>query len=795
MPRALLRPLRWRRPPGRRSVPLVGDRGGGAFLADVFPDARQWVEAAFGADLDADPDTWSWTNLAFRGGDVQWNPGVAIRIGYPDEVSGIVPAELTCDLRNDQANGGDYTIGNALSARWPNIRENTPIRARLDIGNGATVRFFGYATSWKPKRGPGGEKFVQLLANGVSRRVRQGQGPAKSAIRRFFEYGTTQPVRYWALEDGSTATSAASAITGVPPMTASGGGVAGEGVKFGVAQGRTQPAYTGFEVNKVGTKSFVSLAEGGTLTADLPTNPSATRYSVQFIGFTWAYTGSPGADVVMARWLTPGGSFVRYDVRVRSFDGAVEIVGFDSSGAETMLCDSDISFVDEFEYVFTIQKSGGNIITTLDISRMAAGINGLVNSFLQDTRAGTFAVPTRIMLNPNGVTVTRSAIAGSENQLNDMRFAHLLVWHSAPRYLTDTFTSDGGVVYSAWNGHLGESVADRLARLGSEQGVAMDIVGDTDIPMGFQDVGAFTDLIAQCPAVDQGVLVDGLGPGYTYFARTATYSNPAALTLSADDLPGEVEGRHDDRYRVNDYTASDPSGTSARFTQPDGELGTDTVGIYDDSGDHRAYYAADLYQISAWRVAQGTVPGVRWPSLAFQLAKAATSVKAQQWLEARPLSRIDVEGIDTGSNPDRALVLRGWTEKWNSKTWTIGANVTPYDAFGVTVLAEDSGDDDPFLGWLDTDGSSTQAGIDAGATSVVVVTPSGPVWTNATTPSPTYADDLAGLYINLDGLRVGVTAITGATSPQTFTLVGADVLRAVPAGAPVSAWDPVVIGL
>lgn len=792
MPRAFLRPLRWRRAVARRSVPAAVGRPPGNFLTDTFPTALQWIEAAFGADLTADPDTWSWTDITAY---VQWNPGVDITIGYPDEAINLVSAKFTAVLRNDQANGGEFTLGNALSPRWPNVRENTPIRARLDLGNGPSTRFYGYATSWKPKRGPGGAKFVTLQANGISRRVRQGQGAAKSAAQRMYDAFVRNDSRradlvgYWTLEDGTSATSAASGLRGGTPMGLSGGSAANSGAVFGTAQGRTQLAYTGFEITRIGVKSFVSLNQGGKLTADLPTG-TATKFSVQFTAFAW-HT----ANVVLARWFTPGGPFEHYDVRFRVADGATELLGYNAAGVGTSLIETDIGLVDEFEYVFSIAQNGANVETSLDIYRFAPSV-GFIGSSALDSRAGTVVLPTRIVLNPDGTTITPSAIAGSDNQETGMRFSNLAVWYSYPHaYLTNTVVdSITGIESGPWNGWVGESATNRADRLCTEQGVPLDIIGTSDTPMGFQDVGAFTDLLSQCTAVDQGILLDGLGPGFTYVARTSAYSRAPRLTLSASagDFPGELEGEHDDRFRVNDYTATDPVGSAQRFTQTDGDLGTDTVGTYDDSADYRTRNTADLLQIAAWRVAQGTVPGLRWPKLAFQLAKPITSTKAQAWLERLPLDRIDATGITTGSDPDRALLLRGWSEKWNSKSWSVEANVTPYDAFAVTKLATDTGDTDPFLGWLDTDGSTTQAGIAAGATSVVVVTPSGPPWTNATTPSPTYADDIVGLYIDLDGMKVGVTAITGSSSPQTFTINGADVLRAVPPGAPVSVWPDIV---
>jgi hypothetical protein len=200
-----------------------------------------------------------------------------------------------------------------------------------------------------------------------------------------------------------------------------------------------------------------------------------------------------------------------------------------------------------------------------------------------------------------------------------------------------------------------------------------------------------------------------------------------------------------------------------------------------------------LDQIAAWRVGQGTVPGLRWTAFFVQLAKPATAPKAQQWLDTRPMYRIDTLGLTTGSQPDRSQVVRGWREHWNSKQFDFTVQVASYDPYAVTMLADDTGSDGEFVGWLEVDSVVTRDALTAGGGSVVVLV----TGTALTNPGvATYADDVDGLYINLDGLRVGVVAITApAGNQQTITLTGADVLRDVPAGASVSAWDPVRPGL
>lgn len=106
----------------------------------------------------------------------------------------------------------------------------------------------------------------------------------------------------------------------------------------------------------------------------------------------------------------------------------------------------------------------------------------------------------------------------------------------------------------------------------------------------------------------------------------------------------------------------------------------------------------------------------------------------------------------------------------------------------MATLADDSGDAGEFLFRPSAGYSTLVADVAPGATSLDVATSDGPVWT-------TNADDITGLMIEIDGLRIPVTNITGATSPQTFTVDGSAVLKALSAGAAVDVWQPPGIGL
>jgi hypothetical protein len=73
--------------------------------------------------------------------------------------------------------------------------------------------------------------------------------------------------------------------------------------------------------------------------------------------------------------------------------------------------------------------------------------------------------------------------------------------------------------------------------------------------------------------------------------------------------------------------------------------------------------------------------------------------------------------------------------------------------------------EDPVLGRADTDGSQLASAVNASATSWSVAVTAGPLWiTTATRPAE------FPLSVTCGGEEVTVTAITGTSSPQTFTV-------------------------
>jgi hypothetical protein len=170
---------------------------------------------------------------------------------------------------------------------------------------------------------------------------------------------------------------------------------------------------------------------------------------------------------------------------------------------------------------------------------------------------------------------------------------------------------------------------------------------------------------------------------------------------------------------------------------------------------------------------------------------AKTPDLAASWLATSLSSRVDVENIDevrtqhpTGTV---SLLLEGYTVEIDQLEWTAELNLSPYQPWRIGEYAATTADTDEYVLRTVGEGSTLAAAAEAGATTLSVSTPAGPKWT-------TTADDFP-LYLDVGGIKVTVTAISGTGTTQTFTVTGATVTRALPAGLTVELWQPTVLGL
>jgi hypothetical protein len=803
------RKKRWAHSPVAPSRLGGGSAGGGAFLPELFGgNGRQWIEMAFGADLNADPDTWSWTDVTTS---FMWDPGVNISVGRSPESTRITPATMSGVIRNDQANGGDWTVGNALSPRWPNVKENTPVRARLDVGNGATVRFQGYAVGFKPSTiavDSSGKRIsiVQFKAAGIARRLIQGtsapQSPMWRSVMLAYRYPIATntsggggyvnasdggyaalPARYWPLEDGYGALQGTDALDATYSLKTS---------SFGAL-----PDFSSGTIG-VGSKSLAVFKTGASLTAAFPTVPLGASQRTDVYAGSSIHTqflmkltqaafdtmfATGGTDVEIMRFAMTGGTIARWSVWLDPDPGGLSIYmrAYNAAGATlgtTTLFNDDALIDADVMITVIFNQNGANTENRILYNPLGTTPNSGVPFGENEFVAYDININSQTHGGVKGVTIAPSAdLAGTI-------IGHLSIHNGGEGTFPD-------ITNKAPRGRAGDTVELRMRRLSIENDVPLELVGTADLLMGVQGIGGYLDLMTEAETVDGGILLDGLGPGLTHVCRTSAYSVAPSLTLdaSAGHVLMPVPAEHDDLGRVNTFTASNPAGGEQTFVKSAGDLSTADVGIYDSSGSFPVALDSTLMDEAAWQVNLGTVVGLRYPQMNIELAKEGTSVLAQQWLDSRPYGRVDVLDLNPGTvDPDEEFLLRSWTEKWNSKLWSVTLNMSPYAPWGIATLAADSGDNSDFLFRPSAGYSSLAADVAVGASSFDVVTTSGPVWT-------TTADDISGLIIEVDGLRIPVTNITGATSPQTFTVDSSAVLKALSSGTDVDIWQAPVLGM
>jgi hypothetical protein len=127
-------------------------------------------------------------------------------------------------------------------------------------------------------------------------------------------------------------------------------------------------------------------------------------------------------------------------------------------------------------------------------------------------------------------------------------------------------------------------------------------------------------------------------------------------------------------------------------------------------------------------------------------------------------------------------MILGWEEVLDVDEWLFLPNMvpsTPFTQVGVYGTASK-------VSRYDSDTSTLATGYSASATSFSVASTGGILWVTGSS-APTFPLD-----IDVEGVRIRVDSISGASSPQTFTVRrsvdGTD--KALSSGAKVRLWQP-----
>lgn len=660
-------------------------------------------------------------------------------------------------LRRFQARSGDATgtiVANPdFTTQAPGVTSFTDSAGRPWTVNAPAViddwqtRFAGQVDGWAPvwpDGTPPGAARVQVSASGVLRRLSQGATPLESALFRRITSPEQAAVvdGYWPMEDGRDATQFYTPIAGERPIAKIGG---------------------------------LTFASDGTLPASKPLPTASANDSWWFDVGVASSTSGTWEVTWLVNIPTPSAAASRIMVVYGSGSARSWVIQQDSTNVTLSVLDADdvgitvdtMGWNTAFQYWSILRleaaQNGGNIDYALTwIPLFGPGAGG--GSVVDGSFAGTCGRVTRI-----AKTVTGNAPP------DGLSMGHVAL-------TSGTVNSWLAGADQAFNG---ETAGARIVRLCDEQQLSVVVQGDIDdtATMGPQQPATLVELLRECAAADLGMLVEqrhSLGIGYR--TRASLYNQESALELSATPktLINPFEPALDDQRIRNDVTVARTGGSSVRVTD---DVSIDEEDRYDEEETVNVESDGQLIDQAGWRLHRGTWPEMRYSTLSLKLG---ADVVTEAWLHAGPGDVVEVSDLpDEHPVAHVSQIIEGTTDDLGSIRSTATFNTSPAGIWEVGVR------DDPDRSRRDSGDSTLNAAFVAGTnTSMTVAIPSGLLWTTAGGDFP--------FELDVGGAQVTVTAISGATSPQTFTVsttIGNGVARTIPAGTAVRLWRPTVRAL
>lgn len=410
--------------------------------------------------------------------------------------------------------------------------------------------------------------------------------------------------------------------------------------------------------------------------------------------------------------------------------------------------------------LFTLFQSGAS---TVDYNLF---VNGALGAGVA-TGVPTIGKITTVRVNPNGSYI-------------ETGFGHLSV---TPKRLDYFNIRDQLEAYAL------ENVPRRLIRLAYEEREPLvycqgPIAADQ---LGIQQRDTLLDNWQSAVDFDGGRFHESRGAySFEYRSRASLYNQEPILEVdyAGGAVLADLVPTRDDQATRNDVTVKRDGGSSARATRDTGPKSVEAVGRYTDAPTLNAGRDSQLPDLASWRLHLGTVAEDRYPTIRITSANGAVTLERLLSVGVGDRVKVTNAGVRRRFEPIDQLIP-GYTLTLHRYVPVLEMNCIPASPYQVAVL------DDPGVR-LDSDTSTLDVDITTTATEVDVATAGGTLWvTTATHPAEFPFDVLIG------GERCTVTAISGVSSPQTFTVTRSvnAVVKAWTAGTKVSLADPYYLPL
>jgi len=565
-----------------------------------------------------------------------------------------------------------------------------------------------YPVRWHPS---GKHAWVEATTSGVLRRLQRGGSALQSTLRRRIPSG--QPLAYWPMEDGTTATRAASALDGGPPLVVG-------GMEF--ASESSLPS----------SEALPVLGDSASLSGVVP-GAASGGWHVEMV---YKLDALPATEQTMLELrLSPGAGGVAR-VRARVSTAAIKVEALDSEGAV-------VAF-------FTNTGDGrGDFIGVWNRLQIFSYYNGsqtYVSLAWRDVVTGLWWAAFAPYTGTPGRLTTVRGSWGSD-------FRGMAVGHLSAFDVGGTSASQPGVtIYEGSDeAYAGETAGERMQRLADEETYPVGVYGPVDEQerVGPQTPSPILSLLEEAADADGGILYeDRERLRLVYRGRTTMYNQTPALVLdyTQKGLAPPLEPTGDDDGTENDVTVTRTNGSSARAVLEEGALSVlappDGVGPYPSQVTLNLAEDSQTEPQAYWRLHHGTFEGRRYPQVRV-MVHAAPPELLDQILAVDVGDRLVIRNPPLWVAPgDVELIVQGYQETMASPfEWDIVFNCTPGEPWLLGIVG------DPLYGRVDTDGSELAAAVDADDMVLPVLATAGPTWITANqvlNSNPSFEADLAG---------------------------------------------------
>lgn len=687
------------------------------------------VYLALGADLTADPTTWTWTTDITSYAMVR-DGGVTIRRGRANWQTVVPPSSCNILLNNAD---GRFSRLNPTGPYYGSLTKNTPLRIRArEVGGSYSTRFVGYVSEWPSKWDPAEKHFwVPVQADGIMRRLGQGSAPIKSLSRSLVEYtadtfGTV--TSYWPLEDGSGSTSAAAALPGGTPMFAYGT------VDFA---GATPPA---------GSLAAPDVS-AGSLYGICTSTPATGAWFVAF------YLNCTNNCKPVA-WSTSGSMNWSIDVTTTT------VTVTNSAGGSASF---SAVYTDGNWHTISVTASEGS-------GSVGFTVFGDTGDSASSATSGTCGVVTSVTVNP-------------AFDADVVSVGHVSAGNTSTSSITDTFM----------NGNPGNSAGSNFSAIGTYNDIFVVLSSAETENMGTYPLGSALEAFQECAAADAGQLIERANGRLALDTHQGRENLDVTLALDYDlgHIGTPFEPTDDDQLTRNDVTVSRLDGSSGRVIDQTGPLGVDTAGRYDETATLNLYTEDQAYHHAGWRVNLGTVNEYRYPVVNLRLHRSSDLIAS--WKNADVGSRVTIDNVPTTTIPPDLVdqIIEGYAERINGFEWDVALNLSPYKPYKVFEIADTVADSNEWLGRLAGDENAAIRTAITSSDTTITIDPNRYRWTTLllkdtftrSASSSWGTPDLGGAW----ALDVGTAAdfsVNGSVGIQSHSSVGANHSQIISSGTP-----------